>query len=636
MQQLLADLKALEALLEENAFVTGDIHIGAEQEMFLIDASCQPAPVGPEILARSQEPRLTRELARFNLELNLDPLPFAAGCLARLEEDLNSLLAKVRKVAALEGAQVFLVGILPTLDKGDLGLDNMTPSARYYALNEAVTRLRGKDFDLHLKGPDELRLRHDNVMLEACNTSFQLHLQVDPGDFARLHNVAQAATAPVLAAAVFSPLLFGRRLWQETRIALFSQSIDTRRGSHRRREPARVSFGERWLDSSISEVFRQDIARFRLLLATEEWHDPAAAMARGEVPTLDALRLHNGTVYHWNRACYGHAKDRPHLRIENRVLPAGPTVIDEVANAAFWFGLICGLDETHQDITRHLSFDAARANFLAASRLGLGANLHWLDGSIHSAPDLIRHELLPLARVGLASRGLPSEEIERYLQVIDGRVQTRQSGSQWMLDSLAAQPDGLRDAQRMARLTATALQLQQKGEPVHQWPLAEAAPNEAPRQVFHRVRHLMTTDLFTVSQEEVIDLVASMMDWKHIRHVPVEDNRHRLVGLITHRTLLRHMAGQTEDRHTPIAVHEIMQRKVITIAPDATTLEAMALMSQHRIACLPVVEKDRLVGILSERDLMPLARDLLQRFLSESDASATEDAVATSQEQAKD
>ena len=617
MRRVLDDVRALERMLDEDLFETDITRIGAEQEMFLIDAGGRPASRTLQVLEAVDDPHFTTELARFNLEANLDPIELGPHSLSLLEENLDQILNQVRAAAAESGTEILLTGILPTLDKSDLGLDNMTPIPRYHALDEAVRELRGGDFTFHIKGRDELTIQHDNVLVEACNTSFQVHFQVRPERFAPLYNIAQVITAPVLAAATNSPLLFGRRLWQETRIAVFRQSVDTRRPeAHRRQAPPRVSFGTNWLEDSVLEIFREDIARFRLLISSELEEDPFQKLDQGEIPSLKALRLHNGTVYRWNRPCYGISDGKPHLRIENRVLPSGPTVIDEIANTAFWLGSIRALDNAVEDVRQHLEFDSARENFLSAARRGLRAQFHWLDGRRANAAELIRQELLPQARQGLRDLGIDGNEADRYLDVIEERVARHRTGSTWMLDSLAAMEPSLPLPERLANLAHVVLANQKQGDPVHTWPLAEGSPPESRAHNYATVGQLMTTDLFTVNEADVVDLAGTLMDWKHVRHVPVENNDHQLVGLVTHRGLLRHLL-QTHDRPTPgpVPVRDVMEHEVFTVSTDTPSLEALHLMRERRVSCLPVLEDGRLVGILSERDFMGIARDLLESFL---------------------
>lgn len=252
-----------------------------------------------------------------------------------MEQSLEDNMQAARQAAADCDARVLLMGILPTLEREHLGLDWMTPNPRYFELNRTMSEHCGGKFDTFIKGLDELEITHDNVMLEACNTSFQIHFQVGAGEFAELYNVARAVTGPVLAAAVNSPFLLRHRPWHETRVALFQQSLDSRSKAQKERGGAqRVRFGDDWVQDSVLEIFRDDIARFRCLIRGNEEESPLEKLDRGEIPALGALCLHNGTVYRWNRPCYGVKDNIAHLRIENRVLPTGPTILDEVANAA--------------------------------------------------------------------------------------------------------------------------------------------------------------------------------------------------------------------------------------------------------------------------------------------------------------
>jgi CBS domain-containing protein/gamma-glutamyl:cysteine ligase YbdK (ATP-grasp superfamily) len=616
MQKLLNELRALEHMHEEGLIESGVRRIGAEQELFLIDRDYRPAPVNIDVLDGLPKQYFTTELGRFNIECNLDPLDLGGDCLSRMETQLSGLLQQARDKAALHDTRIVMAGILPTLDKSHLTLDYMTPVPRYRVLNDAMNRLRGGDFEFRIKGNDELIIRHDNVMLESCNTSFQAHFQVAPEEFAFLYNIAQAVTAPLMAAAVNSPLLFGKRLWRETRIALFQQSIDTRLSiSHVRDQLPRVSFGRHWIRRSVMEIFQEDISRFRLLIAADVDEDPFEALAAGRAPKLTALRLHNGTVYRWNRPCYGISDNgMAHLRIENRVLPAGPTILDEMANAAFWFGLMRGVSEKYGDITRVMSFDSAQDNFVRAARLGLSAEFTWPGHEAIPAGELIRRELIPLAREGLQELSIVSEDIDRYLGVIDERVARRRTGAQWLIDSLNSFDETSSKTQRLAALTAATYHRQLEDKPVHEWALATLDEAGGSLRHYANVGHLMVTDLFTVNQDDLVDLVAAMMDWEHIRHVPVEDNEHRLVGLVTHRTLLRLMA-RGGGRDKPVPVSDVMHRDVITVPPELSTIDAIDLMRQKKVGCLPVVKEGRLIGIITERDFMNIAGQLLEAEL---------------------
>lgn len=616
MKALLDDLRALDYMLDNDLIESGVRRIGAEQEMFLVDDNLRPAPVSVEVLEHAKDPRLTTEIARFNLEANLTPLSLAGKCFSQMESELNDVLTRARESAKHFGADVLLAGILPTLQKSDLTLENLTPAPRYQQLNDSVIRLRGGPFSIHIKGLDEINLTHDNIMMESCNTSFQIHFQVSPKEFAPLYNLAQAITAPVLAAAVNSPLLFGHRLWQETRLALFQHSTDARSATQQARsQPTRVSFGNKWIDKSVLELFQEQIARFRLIMINEIGETPLAQLARGEVPQLSALRMHNGTIWPWNRACYGVTDGIAHLRIENRVLPSGPTVLDEIANTAFFVGLMLSLPGEYGEVSKVMSFDDAKTNFFAAARHGLNAQFNWLDGKTIAASTLILDHLLPLAHQGLKQANVNPADAERYLGVIEERVRSGQTGSQWTMKSLnelSERPSEVRN-----RLLAREMLLRQKtGEPVHRWPILEANESDDWGQGYQTVGQFMATDLFTVRPDDLVDLAASVMTWRHIRHVPVEDSEGRLVGLVSHRALLKLLSQGTLGKEAPVTVREIMTPEPFTVSSTTPTLEAMEIMRKNRVGCLPVLDDGRLVGIVTSYDFLDASARLFKEQLS--------------------
>ena len=619
MRALLRDLRALERMLADGAFERGVRRIGAEQEVFLVDRDWRPAPSALKVLERLRDPHYTTEVALFNLEMNLDPLPLGGDCFARMERQLEDLLAGARAAAASLGHGVVLTGILPTVRKSDLGLENMTPIPRYAALNRAMTRLRGTDYEIRLKGADELLLRHDSVMVESCNASFQAHLQVEPGEFARLYNLAQVLAGPVLAGAVNSPLLFGRRLWSETRIALFQQSVDTRSAADGMRQtPPRVDFGRQWVRESVLELFQEGISRYRVLIASEPEEDPFETLARGAAPDLRALRLHNGTIYRWNRACYGVLDGKPHLRIENRVLPSGPTPVDEIANAALWYGLMTALGEEGVDVTRKISFDDAKVNFVSAARLGLGAQLTWLDGEAVPAQTLLLERLLPMAAEGLRAAKVDEGDLRRLLGVIEERVRSGQTGARWLVRSLAGMGIHGTEGERLNALTAGIVERQDSGLPVARWEPARLEEGGGWRQNYLKVEQFMTTDLVTVHEADALDLVANLMVWERIRHVAVEDHQHRLLGVVSYRALLRVLARGTQERRgEPIPVSEVMKRDPWTVSPETSTLTAIEVMRRYSVGCLLVVKDDRLVGMVTASNLMGIAEELLEQKLRE-------------------
>jgi CBS domain-containing protein/gamma-glutamylcysteine synthetase len=615
MSAILADLRALERMLREGRFETGVRRIGAEQEMFLIDRSWTAARGVLPMLEKLKDPHYTTELGQFQLEANADPQPFSGDGLSRMEKQLDELVDKARKAAAELGLHAVLMGILPTMRKADLGLDNMTPSPRYQTLSKIMNELRGGAFEVSIKGLDELIIQHDSVMVEACNSSFQVHLQVEPKEFARMYNLAQLLAAPMIAIAANSPLMFGRRLWAETRIALFRQAVDVRspHAHHMRESEARVSFGTAWVKDSIVEIFREDIARFRTLVGTDLDEDPMAVLDRGELPQLKALRLHNGTIYRWNRPCYGVMNGKAHLRIENRVMPSGPSVIDEVANGAFWFGLMAELGARLESVSGRLDFDQAGANFYTAAREGLGAHFVWLDGEELSASQLVLDRLLPVAEAGLRRQGINDDDVKRYLGVIDARCRSGRTGSRWLLSSWNALKDKAAAGERSNALVAATINRQLTGRPVSEWERARLDEAETSPQNYLRVDQYVTTDLFTVQADDPIEMVANLMSWERIRHVPVEDKDNRLVGLVTYRAVLRFLTSGGSLRDTPVS--EIMKTEVTTVGLETTTIDAVRLLRRLRIGCLPVVQDGRLVGILTEEDFMNIASRLLESKL---------------------
>jgi CBS domain-containing protein/gamma-glutamyl:cysteine ligase YbdK (ATP-grasp superfamily) len=616
---MLQDLRALEQMLEDRAFESGVHRIGAEQEMFLVDASWQPAPGALDVLAAITDTHFTTEVGAFNLELNLDPQEFTGDCLSLVQAQLEELLAIGRACANAAGLEVVLAGILPTIRKGDLRMENMVPNPRYLALNRALMDLRGEDYELHIKGTDELRVRQDSVMAEACNASFQVHLQVSQDEFANLYNIAQLLAGPVLACATNSPLLFGKRLWAETRIALFEQSVDVRRpGPHMRERSPRVTFGSGWVQESVAELYREDISRHRPVLAPDDYDDPFEAMAEGRVPDLEALRLHTGTVWRWNRACYGVGGGVPHLRIENRVLPSGPTVTDEVANAALWLGLMRAVGTKHHDVSRLLEFEQARANLVAAARQGLGAQLTWLDGEERSAASLALDHLLPLAADGLDEVGVSAHDRDRYLEVVERRVRSGHTGSRWLLSSLAGLRAQGTEGQRLNSVTAAMVARQKGGAPVAEWTAASIDEGGGWRHNFLTIEQLMTTDLVTVTADDPVELAANLMDWHRIRQVLVEDAGHQLVGLVSYRTILRLLArGTSREGLGEVLVGDVMRRDPVCVPPDVAPLRALEIMRSFGIGALPVVQDGHLVGLITEHDFMNVAGVLLLQQLSE-------------------
>jgi len=618
---LINDIKALDQMLERNVFETAPMRIGAELEVCLVNSSWRPAPLSMKVLEAIGDPHFTTEHSLYNLELNLDPIELGGDCLYRLEGDLDRYIARLdRALAEFDGA-VIMMGILPTIRRSDLRLDNLTPLDRYHVLNNALTKLRGGPYEFRIEGLDELITRHSSIMFEGCNTSFQVHLQVRPEEAVAAYNWSQAISAPLLAASTFSPLLLGKRLWQETRIALFQQSIDTRRSESDtlRVKHSRITFGNRWLEKSVTELFREDLAAYRLICARDVPRDSLEALAAGEIPALTALQLHNGTVYRWNRLCYGITGEKPHLRIENRVLPSGPSVVDQVANAAFWLGMMNARPKACDRIGETFDFDDARLNFIKAAHHGLETCFHWFGGEMRPAIELILDELIPMARDGLTNAGVDAGDRDRYLGIIEERVRANCNGSRWVLDNHRRLIRRNDTYEVNVAITAASHQYRKTGQPVHRWGPVEIDFAGDWVNRFFRVSQIMATDIFAVREIDPIYFVSNVMTWRHLRFVPVEDSRGALAGLITRSKLLELLAdGETNARQATAA--EAMITDPLTVTPDTLTLDALDLMRAKGIGCLPVVRKGKLVGMLTELELMSLSEHTLHGLRAEKKA----------------
>jgi CBS domain-containing protein/gamma-glutamylcysteine synthetase len=618
---LLDDVQALSYMLDHDWFESDITRMGAEQEIALVHRdTLKPASVAIKALENiGHHPWITTELAAFNLEINLQPHELTGDCFTRTEQELLQNLQTVRECLLGMDTDLVLTGILPTLRKNDLVMENLTPRERYYALMDTLKAMKqGQAFELRLTGIDELLVKHETPLLEACNTSFQVHLQVAPAHFVRMYNLAQTLAGPILAVAANSPIVFGRRLWHESRIALFQQSIDTRSShDHMRERSPRVQFGGGWLEDSILNIYKEDIARFRVLITSTSEEKSLDMIKNGEVPRLRHLQLHNGTVYRWNRPCYGISDNgKPHLRIENRVLPSGPTVIDEVANTAFWLGTMLGMGQEIEDVTQRISWEDVRDNFGKVARFGIDTQLNWFDDKKVSTIHLVLDQLLPIAEKGLRNAGVREDDIQRYLGVIDQRTRSHMNGARWILRTytkLLSQTTNQDEA--LTALTASIMENQQTNQPGHTWemPGPDILRNYKPNTL--KVEEIMTTDLFTANVNDNIAMVTEIMDWRKIRYMPVEDDMGNLIGLITSRLLLRHYSKNYKlERKVPRIIGDIMIHEPITVNQETTLLEAMAIMRENKIGCLPVVKGKELVGIITEMDFLRVSSRLLERM----------------------
>lgn len=473
--RLAEQLDALAIVLARPHFGVGAPTLGAELEVSLVDAAGGPLGLNRTLLRETLDPRVTLEVDRFNLELNTCPIALAGRPFAALGHELASGLGELGRVAAAHGGRVATIGILPTLVAADLDARALTDSCRFRALAAGLKALHHRPFRLAIDGDEPLALDADEVTMQGANTSFQVHLRVAPADFARVYNAAQIAIAPALAVAGNSPLFLGRRLWEETRIALFRQSVDERADAGPDDwRPARVSFGHGWVRHGAHELFTESVAFHPTLLPVVGDEDSAALAASGAVPRLDELRLHHGTVWRWNRAVYDAAAGG-HLRIELRALPAGPTVRDMLANAAFVLGLTLDLASEADRLVGRLAFGHARRSFYEAARRGLAAELLWpspdgLSPRARTVADLLP-ELLVRARRGLAGAGVDAGEADDLLAVVAERAARGATGAQWQRRALARLAATRPRTAALAALLERYLDLAADGAPVHEWPL---------------------------------------------------------------------------------------------------------------------------------------------------------------------
>lgn len=472
-QRLNRNLGELKSLLQQPDFGVGKPSFGAELELYIIDEQAKVKPINAMLLEQSGDDQLTLELNRFNMEYNFIPLINEARPFSKMIQQMQGALGYLSRIAEQHSARILPIGILPTLSEQDLGLSAITDVPRYHVLARALREKRGRDFRIQIEGKDKLDLTWGDVSLEGANTSFQFHYRVNPGDFAHAYNAAQLTTPLALALSANSPIFFGKRLWHETRVALFKQSIDYREQDElAQKMPPRVLFGMGWVREDIYEMFAEGVYLFEPLMpiCSQTSLDQEPRSDRG--PELQELRLHQGSIWTWNRPIYD-PSDQGHVRIELRTMPAGPSLINMAATSALSSGLIKGLQSQVAELVAGLPFRFAENNFYRAAKYGMGARLFWPDlknGTLRELPVLdILKNLLPDAIEGLQALGIEDQEIQAQIDVIEGTIETRMNGAQWQLnmyEKLLSKTD-----QRSA--LAELVQLYEKqfksGKPVHEW-----------------------------------------------------------------------------------------------------------------------------------------------------------------------
>ncbi|MCD1632040.1 hypothetical protein RVM24_11485 [Marinobacter sp. KM021] len=469
------DLTALTRLLNRPGFGEGESSIGAEVEFYIVNPDLRVQPINTELAASVQDPQLTVELNRFNLEYNLSPQAFKGAPFARTEQELLEAMRRINQHAAPLNGELVPIGILPTLRQSDMGAKVMTDEPRYHALSNALIQQRGEPFSIHIGGNDVIDLEADDVTMEGATTSFQLHWRVPAHRFADYFNAVQLVTPIALALASNSPSLFGHHLWDETRIALFKQSVDSRSPNHRTwKHPPRVYYGNGWARSAW-ELFAASASLYPPILPLMSEEDPMAVIDRGEVPELAELRLHHGTTWPWNRAIFDHTEGG-HLRIEIRSMPAGPTAVDMCANGLFIIGAALAVLEDIRHLTSILPFHYTEHNFYRAAKYGIGADIIWPHKDqvqLQDTPLLnVARDLLPRAREALQRTAVDEAEIQRLLGMIEGRIQTRMTGARWQRQITESFYRTQTTDEAFKSMLSLYMSHQKTNTPLHEWTLA--------------------------------------------------------------------------------------------------------------------------------------------------------------------
>jgi hypothetical protein len=471
-EKVRACLDVFAHMLADARFEPARGSFGLEIELNLTDDDGRPSMANAAVLEAIADPDFQTELGQFNVEINIAPRRFSDIVFSELEEAVRASLNHGEERSRTTGSHMMIIGILPTVDGAHLNAAAFSANPRYQLLNEQVFAARGEDLEIDIRGVERLSTYADTIVPEAACTSVQLHLQVEPEQFAAHWNAAQAIAGVQVAVGANSPFFFGKELWRETRIALFEQATDTRPDELKAQGVRpRVWFGERWI-TSIFDLFEENVRYFPALLPVCDDEDPAETLARGDVPKLGELRLHNGTIYRWNRPIYDVVRDRPHLRVENRILPAGPTVVDVLANAAFYYGLVQVMTDEERPLWTQMSFSAAEENFHTGARDGIDARVYWPGVGEVPVPELVLRRLLPRAHEGLDRLGVAAADRDRLLGIIERRCVTQRNGATWQSQLFhRLYESGLEREEALRQMTVRYRELMHANEPVHDWPL---------------------------------------------------------------------------------------------------------------------------------------------------------------------
>ncbi|MBF25254.1 MAG: CBS domain-containing protein [Flavobacteriales bacterium] len=598
INRLTNDIELLKRLISENILENHN-RIGAEQEFCLINENFRPNPINEEIVKKVKNHGFVTEIAKFNMELNIDPIDLGSNALSKMEKVLIEKMNIVTKIANKHNADTILTGILPTVRKYDLRFNNITNNQRYFDLCNAISQSRGEKYKIGISGLDELIFQHDSPLIEGCNTGFQFHLQIDPKIFHQMYNFAQLIAAPVLATSVNSPMLFGKRLWNETRIAVFQQATDTRIiGNYHLESLPRVTFGNNWLKKSLIEIFKEDITRYKILL--KSLSQKKHKKENPNLPELSALTLHNSTVYRWNRPCYGIYNKKPSIRIENRMLPSGPTIVDEIANSTFWLGLLIFYKNSNiNEISDVMKFDDARINFYSAAQQGIDATFKWFHGKRIEARKLILNELIPKAAIGLSSINIKSKDIEKYLNIIKERTTTRRNGSRWIIDSYDTLSNKFSKQNSLTTITAEIIRNQKNNQPVHTWDIPQnSVVINNPSQLL--IEECMERDINSINENDVFNLAVQINNWTQKNYMVVVNNKGNITGILNQEVFSN---VDYINKRKDIVIKEIMKKRPLTISPSSNIAHALEIMNHKKVGFLPVVEDKLFIGIVQKKKL---------------------------------
>lgn len=598
-REIFDDIAVFDYMLAAGMFAQEEVNVGVEQELCLIDDMGMPKNAALGILHKLSEHQFTNELALFNLEINLDPQPIKESGIYKVREQLYHFVNKARKAGKSLKTDIFLAGILPTITLANLTFRSMTPIERYKVLSRELLKLRGEKFEIYLQGVDDLNLKLDSILFEACNTSMQLHFQVHPDEFVKLYNWAQLISGPLLAISTNSPLLFGKELWAENRIALFKQSLDTRiHYNHYREKIPRVYFGGDWLQKSPSELWKQAIARFPLIFRGEGFPNSKIQLDNGETPELRSATLHNGSTYTWNRLCYGIHEKKPHLRIECRYLPSGPSLHDEMANLTLWYGLMLAAGNQENKFWDTMDFAAVKSNFYNAARYGILSEFELFQQKL-GVQSVFEDFFLPMAVNGLREAGVDETIIETYMPVIERRIQKKQTGSTWLVENYRRLVKKFKPALVSKILVKESLVYQQEDVPVSFW---DAVTTDSLQHFFSHgykkltAKDVMSSRIQSIRENATVIFAQKIMTWQGINHLIVENEKEMFIGVLDWHDI-------KDIPETDQKVDRYISKEHRKVSPNTSLEKIQDMIENQGINAVVVMVKNKTAGIITRFDL---------------------------------